>query len=111
MSDRFAQEIVLLMENKLGIRVGGINFSENGRNNASVHFELYSSGHQVGSPTRTLVNFTQEVPNYPTKDGFPEYLQIVSTAAAKLEEDFQEIVKVLSTLRTANGLDSGARSS
>lgn len=85
-------ETELTMENRIGIRLVGIEFKSDDRRSA-VTFELYSEGHSVGDGVRPLAQISHDVPR---QGGvLPDYDAIVREVAWKLRDDFNRVVKML----------------
>ncbi len=62
---------------------------------ATVEFELYSTGHQVEEPTRTILTIPQEVLFVSKEDRTPDYDSMVEQAAVKLAKDFNRVLESL----------------
>ena len=96
------EEVLLGMDNRIGIRFSGMSFPSDMA--ATVEFELYSMGHQVGDDKELLVKLSQEVPRYKMDNtGLPDYDGMVKAAAAKLERDFKYVLDILRKSYSSGG--------
>ena len=82
------------VDNSIAIRLRSIELPDD--RNAIVTFELYSTGHNVGDPTRQMMLIQQAAPRLP-RNGSADYDSIVAWAAEKLNTSFKSIVKNLSS--------------
>ena len=87
-------DATLADDNKLGIRLLSVTFPD--ARTASVVFELFSDGYNVGPPRQPLLTLRQEAPLYKLDvSGLPDYNGIVEAAAKKLESDFRRVMETL----------------
>ena len=101
-SDR---DILIGMENTLGIRLQGVELGENAQI-AHVTFEFIADGYTVGEPRKILTHLVLEVARFKKDSGATDFDTIVSTAAKRMQDDVGKISTTLENIQTAHPLPS-----
>ena len=94
-------DVYLMMDNNIGIRLASHSWEDT--KNASVAFDLYSTGHTVGDNTHQEMRLIQQVPAYRTEKGELRYSEITREAAGKLRDDFRNIAQQLDDIAEGRG--------
>ena len=94
-------QVYLMMDNNLVIKLVSHGWED--KHNATVTFDLYSTGHTVGEGAQQEMRLVQEVPAYRTDTGEIRYAEITREAAGKLRDEFQKIAAQLDDIAEGRG--------
>lgn len=101
--------VVMGMDNKLYIRLAGVDLPEGDSRAAIVTFDLLADGYTVGSPHKTLTSLVQEVGLFKTDSGALDFDGMVSEAAGRLQVAFARIADQAAKIQDAHASGEGPR--